>query len=191
MYICGLLAVRRSGQRDDAEHAGAHALGDGADRAALAGGVAALEDHDHAQPLVLHPRLELAQLALELAEGLSRTSSASACRRLAASSRSTVFGSVLSHRWTFPSFSRFVARTDSFQMRRGARHSLTVRAPSLSADTNPAPPTPNHQATMRSRRTTAKRAITRNRSLDRCPGRRTGRRTARRPRREPAAARRP
>ena len=63
-----LLAVGRRGQRHQAEHARADALGDGLDGAALAGGVAALEDDDHAQALVLDPLLQLAQLALELAQ---------------------------------------------------------------------------------------------------------------------------
>ena len=65
-----LLAVGRRGQRDDAEHAGADALGDGADGAALAGGIAALEDHDDAEALVLDPLLELAELGLEPPEFL-------------------------------------------------------------------------------------------------------------------------
>ena len=56
-----LLAVGRRGQRDDAEHARADPLGDGADGAALARGVAAFEDDDDAQPLVLDPLLEIAQ----------------------------------------------------------------------------------------------------------------------------------
>ena len=36
----------------------------------LALGYVGLEDHDRAEPLVLHPRLELAQLPLQLAKGL-------------------------------------------------------------------------------------------------------------------------
>src|SRR6185369_15021040 len=40
-----LFTLGRSGQRDYAEHARAHALGDGLDRAALAGAVASFE-HD-------------------------------------------------------------------------------------------------------------------------------------------------
>ena len=60
-----LLAVRRRRQRDDAEDARADALGDRLDRAALAGRVAPLEDDDDAQPLVLHPVLQRAQLALQ------------------------------------------------------------------------------------------------------------------------------
>jgi hypothetical protein len=40
------LALVRSGQRRDAADAWIEALGDALDHAALAGGVAALEDHD-------------------------------------------------------------------------------------------------------------------------------------------------
>ena len=65
-----LLAVGRRGQRHEAEHARADALGDGLDGAAFAGGVAALEDDDHAQALVFDPFLKLAQLGLELAQFL-------------------------------------------------------------------------------------------------------------------------
>ena len=50
-----LFAVGRRRQRDDAEDARADSLGDGADRAALAGSVAAFEDDDYAQALVLDP----------------------------------------------------------------------------------------------------------------------------------------
>ena len=63
-----LLAVGRRRQRDDPEHARADALGERADRPALAGGVASLEDDDHAEALVLDPFLELAQLGLQLAQ---------------------------------------------------------------------------------------------------------------------------
>ena len=70
MYICALLAVGRRRQRDDAEHARADALGDGLDRAALAGGVAAFEDDDDPQLLGFHPFLEMAQLDLELSQFL-------------------------------------------------------------------------------------------------------------------------
>jgi hypothetical protein len=65
-----LLAVRRRGQRDHAKHPGAHPLRDGADRTPLAGGVPTLEHDDHAEPLVLHPVLEPAQLGLQLAQRL-------------------------------------------------------------------------------------------------------------------------
>ena len=64
----GLLAVRRRRQRDDAEDARADALGERADRAALAGGVASLEDDDDAQALFLHPPLQVAEPDLELPE---------------------------------------------------------------------------------------------------------------------------
>ena len=60
-----LLAVGRRRQRHDAEHARADALGDRLDRAALAGGVAPLEDDDDAQALGLHPLLQDAQLRLQ------------------------------------------------------------------------------------------------------------------------------
>ena len=65
-----LLAVGRRGQRHQPEHARADAFGDGLDGAALAGGIAALEDDDDAQALVLDPFLQLAELALELAQFL-------------------------------------------------------------------------------------------------------------------------
>jgi hypothetical protein len=61
----GLLAVRRRRQRHDPEDPRAHAFGDGLDGAPFAGGVPALEDHDHAQPLGLHPLLQHAQLRLQ------------------------------------------------------------------------------------------------------------------------------
>src|SRR5262249_31610525 len=64
----GLLAVGRGGQRHHAEDARADALGEGLDRAALAGRVAALEEDDDAQALVLDPGLEVAELRLELPE---------------------------------------------------------------------------------------------------------------------------
>ena len=47
-----LLAIGRRRQRDGAKHAGADPLGQGANGAAFARGVAALEDDDHAQALV-------------------------------------------------------------------------------------------------------------------------------------------
>ena len=64
------LAIGRRGQRHDAEHARADPLGEGADGAAFAGGVAALEHDDDAQALVLDPLLQVAQLGLELAQFL-------------------------------------------------------------------------------------------------------------------------
>ena len=63
-----LLAVGRRRQRDDAEDARADPLGDRLDRAALAGGVAALEDDDDAQALGLDPFLQVAELDLQLAK---------------------------------------------------------------------------------------------------------------------------
>ena len=65
-----LLAIGRRRQRDRAKHAGADSLGQGANGAAFARGVAALEDDDHAQALVFDPLLEMAQLGLELAKFL-------------------------------------------------------------------------------------------------------------------------
>ena len=60
-----LLALGRRGQRDDAEHARADALGDRLDRAALAGAVAPLEDDADLQPLVLDPLLQLDELDVQ------------------------------------------------------------------------------------------------------------------------------
>ena len=74
-----LLALGRRGQRDDAEHARAHALGDRLDGPALAGAVAALEHDADLEPLVLDPLLQLDQLDVQLGQLLRRTSSASAC----------------------------------------------------------------------------------------------------------------
>ena len=65
-----LLPVGRGRQRDQPEDARADAFGDRLDRAALAGRVAALEDDDHPQPLVLHPLLQAAEFGLELAQFL-------------------------------------------------------------------------------------------------------------------------
>src|SRR5262249_56939608 len=56
------------GERKRAEHARADALRDRADRAALAGAIAALEHDDRAQPLVFDPFLELAELGLQAAQ---------------------------------------------------------------------------------------------------------------------------
>ena len=61
-----LLAVRRRRQGDDPEDARAHPLGERADRAAFAGAVAALEDDDDPQALLLDPVLQMAQLDLQL-----------------------------------------------------------------------------------------------------------------------------
>ena len=66
----GLLAVGRRRQRDHAEHAMADALGDRLDHAALAGGVAPFEDHDHPLAVFLDPILQGAQLDLQLAQRL-------------------------------------------------------------------------------------------------------------------------
>ena len=63
-----LLAIGRRRQRDDPEDARAHPLGDGLDRTALAGRVAALEDDDDPQPFLLDPVLQAAELRLQLAQ---------------------------------------------------------------------------------------------------------------------------
>ena len=63
-----LLAVGRRRQGDNPKDPRADPLGDRLDGAAFAGGVAAFEDNDDAQALVLHPILELTELYLELAE---------------------------------------------------------------------------------------------------------------------------
>ena len=63
-----LLALGRRGQRDDAEHARAHPLGDRLDRAALAGGVAALEHDADLGARRLDPLLHRDQLAVQRAQ---------------------------------------------------------------------------------------------------------------------------
>src|SRR5262249_12975646 len=63
-----LLALGRRGQRLDAERARAHPLGDRLDDAALAGGVASLEDQDDARAGGLRPFLQVAELDLQLLE---------------------------------------------------------------------------------------------------------------------------
>ena len=64
----GLFPIRRRGQRDNAKHARADALGDGADGPALARAVAAFEHDDDSQPFGLHPSLESAQFFLKAAK---------------------------------------------------------------------------------------------------------------------------
>ena len=66
-----LLAVGRRRQRDESEDPRADPLGERPDGAALARGVAAFEDDDDAQPLLLDPILEMTQLGLKLAKFLS------------------------------------------------------------------------------------------------------------------------
>ena len=61
----GALAVGRRRQRHDAGDARVEPLGDALDRAALAGAVAALEQHDDLRAGVLHPALQLDQLGLQ------------------------------------------------------------------------------------------------------------------------------
>ena len=59
------LALAGGRQRRDAADPRIEALRDALDDAALAGGVAAFEDHDDLELLVLHPVLQLDQLALQ------------------------------------------------------------------------------------------------------------------------------
>src|SRR6185437_3192604 len=59
------LALARRRERGDAADPRVEALGDALDHSALAGGVAALEDHDHLELVVLDPILQLDQLALQ------------------------------------------------------------------------------------------------------------------------------
>jgi hypothetical protein len=61
-----LLAIRRRGERHDAEHARADFLGDRLDRAALAGGIPAFEQDDDPKFLFLHLFLQMAYLNLKL-----------------------------------------------------------------------------------------------------------------------------
>src|SRR5688572_7177562 len=63
-----LFAIRRGRQRDNAKHARADALSDGADGSSLARAVASLEHDDDAQPLGLHPRLECAEFRLKASQ---------------------------------------------------------------------------------------------------------------------------
>ena len=64
----GLLAVGRRRQGDDAEHPRADLLGQALDHAALAGGVAALEEDDDAGAARLHPGLQVGDLDLKAGE---------------------------------------------------------------------------------------------------------------------------
>ena len=66
MYICDFSRSDGAGNATTPENARTDALGEGPDGAALAGGVAALEDDDDAQALVLDPLLEMAQLPPEV-----------------------------------------------------------------------------------------------------------------------------
>ena len=61
----GALAFGRTAQRHDSADAGVHALGDPLDDAPFAGGVAALEQDDDFQPLVLDPFLQLDEFDLQ------------------------------------------------------------------------------------------------------------------------------
>ncbi len=62
------LALGRRGQSDDPRHARVEVLGDPLDHAALACGVAALEDDDEPLALRPHPLLQLHELRLEALE---------------------------------------------------------------------------------------------------------------------------
>ncbi len=66
----GLFPVGWCWQGDDAKHPRTDPLGDGADAAAFARGVATLEDDDDPLPGRLHPILHQAEFGLELAQGL-------------------------------------------------------------------------------------------------------------------------
>ena len=89
------LALARRRQRGDAADARVEPLRDALDDAALAGGIAAFEDDDDLELLVLHPVLQLHQLALQaeqlleieapvdgLAGRMARRSSASASQAI-------------------------------------------------------------------------------------------------------------
>jgi hypothetical protein len=60
-----LLTLGRRGERDDAKHARAHALGDRFDRPAFSGAIAPLEDDADLESLVDHPLLQLDQFDVE------------------------------------------------------------------------------------------------------------------------------
>ena len=62
------LALGRRAERHGADHARVGLLGDALDRAALAGRVAALEEHDHLQALVDDPLLQAHELDLQALE---------------------------------------------------------------------------------------------------------------------------
>ena len=64
----GLFPLGRRAQRHHPAHAGVQTRGDALDGAALAGGVAAFEDHHDAQPFGLDPLLQLDQLDLQIAQ---------------------------------------------------------------------------------------------------------------------------
>ncbi len=63
----GLLAIGWGGQGDHAEDARTDFFRHCLDRAALAGGIAALEQDDDAELLFLHPLLQVTELDLQLA----------------------------------------------------------------------------------------------------------------------------
>src|SRR5215472_252916 len=65
-----LLSIGRSGKGYDSEHTRTNPFRDRPDRAALSGGVPALEDNNHAATFVFDPVLEFAKFALEPAEFL-------------------------------------------------------------------------------------------------------------------------
>ena len=76
-----LLALGRCGQRHDPEHPGADPLGDRLDRAALAGGVAALEHDADLGAGRLHPLLHRDELAVQSRAARAGTPSSSSWRR--------------------------------------------------------------------------------------------------------------
>ena len=59
------LALVRRRKRRDAAHPRIEPLGDALDDAALAGGIASLENHHHLELVVLHPGLQFYQFTLQ------------------------------------------------------------------------------------------------------------------------------
>src|SRR5262249_5642326 len=65
----GLFTVRRRGERRDAEHARAEALGDGANRPAFARPIPTFEHDDDPQPLLSDVALQITEPHLQLSQG--------------------------------------------------------------------------------------------------------------------------
>ena len=63
-----LFSLGRRRQCDDAKDPGAHSFSDGLNRAPLAGGIAPFEQNNDARAFVFHPRLQTAELNLQLAQ---------------------------------------------------------------------------------------------------------------------------